>query len=123
MHWISYIINKRMLTNLNKKLVYIFAVLIIGIFLISACQQDAVGARIAKRAKIGAEGNSIFATMSCSDNGGGGWDRQDGTHWDYKCSVTCEDGTTFTAWGNSNFGEPEYGMSDAVNGCKRRGSN
>jgi len=28
---------------LNKKLVYIFAVLVAGVFLISACQQDAVG--------------------------------------------------------------------------------
>ena len=30
---------------MNKKLVYIFVVLVAGIFLISACQQDAVGAR------------------------------------------------------------------------------
>ena len=28
---------------MNKKLVYIFAVLVAGVFLISACQQDAVG--------------------------------------------------------------------------------
>ena len=30
---------------MNRKLIYIFAVLAAGIFLISACQQDAVGAR------------------------------------------------------------------------------
>ena len=31
---------------MNKKLIYLFAVLVAGIFLISACQQDAVGGRI-----------------------------------------------------------------------------
>ncbi len=31
---------------MNKRLVYLFAVLVIGLFVMSACQQDAVGRRI-----------------------------------------------------------------------------
>jgi len=30
---------------MNRRLVYLFAVLVVGLFVVSACQQDAVGGR------------------------------------------------------------------------------
>ena len=47
MHWISYtiLIKKGGWWKLNKKLIYIFAVLVAGLFVVSACEQ-AIGRRV-----------------------------------------------------------------------------
>ena len=92
---------------MNKKLIYVFAVLVAGLFVVSACssliQQEEVGARI-RRAETGGIDNSakIFASMSCSDNGGNGYDPGGGSHYAYKCSLTCEDGAQVTYYTNEN---------------------
>jgi|SRR3989344_1484015 len=57
LNFLYYFNKKRRLTRLNKKLVYIFAVLVAGLFVVSACEQ-AVGVRPAKPLE---EGNFIDA--------------------------------------------------------------
>ena len=63
---------------MNKKLVYIFAVLVAGIFLISACQQDAVGGRrispTIPREKQLDWGEGGLVTCLCSQGGTGDCD-------------------------------------------------
>ena len=123
---------------MNKKLVYLFVVLVAGLFAVSACEQ-AVGRRVvnrdaddeeiqgdlqAQQVVLGGGDNKVFAQMNCVDNGGNGFDVPNLGHRDYMCTITCEDGQTFKVYGNyaQNDFEAEYGISDAVQGCKRRGS-
>ena len=126
---------------MNKKLVYIFAFLVAGLFVVSACE-EIVGRRVVNRANVdnggfqravadqGARnaaedvsgGQKLSAKLECDDNGGKGFDYADGKHFDYECTVTCEDGQTYKIRGDSEFGEPAADINDARAGCNKRGS-
>ena len=61
--------------ELNKKLIYLFAVLVTGLFVISSCSQDAVGIRTRNLETGGYYTNTfILATgETIASEGRGGW--------------------------------------------------
>ena len=124
-----------------RKLIYIFVILVVGLFVVSACE-EIVGRRITNNADGNGEGfqravadqgarnaaegvsggQKLSAKLECDDNGGKGFDYADGKHFDYECTVTCEDGQTYKIRGDSEFGEPAADINDARAGCNKRGS-
>lgn len=107
---------------MNKKLVYLFAVLVLGLFVISSCQQNAVGRKVVNRNAVGDNnigqgnlqaqqvdiggssnvGGRSLMTLLCDSNSGHGWD-VGGSTYDLKCTFTCSDGTTRTTYVNGNL--------------------
>ena len=126
---------------MNKKLVYIFVVLVVGLFAVSACEQ-AVGRRVvnrdaddeeiqgdlqAQQVNLGGneQGRFHMSLSGCWDNNGRGYDyKMDGddrTHYDYKCYGKCDDGQEIEYYGDYG-NERDNVMREGKSFCKSLGS-
>lgn len=103
---------------MNKKLVYLFAVLVAGLFVISACQQDAIGGRINRN--IGDGKIKLLSNTACLLN-----DDYPASGKRYKCMTKCDDGTEIfydSDENQNNLGGMITDNSKGHAGCKGMGT-